>query len=65
MDWSNWVSHATQVLEFFITIASTLFNFIMASPITGVPVIVLIIGLVMTQVIKFIGAFGAKGSKED
>lgn len=64
MDWSNWATYVGQVADFFFGLFPTVFNLIVASPITGVPVLILVIGLVLKLVLNFVGSLGTKRKEE-
>lgn len=64
MDWSNWVTHSNEVLDFFLSLVPRILDLAMSTPIIGVPIILMIIGLILGLVIRFVGALGSKNKSE-
>lgn len=65
INWSNWTTYANDVLTWFIGLFPVVFDAMMANPLVGVPVILVIVGMVLNLVLKFVGALGSNRSNSE
>ena len=63
MNWSNWTTYANSVITWVLGLIPQLVGAIMDNPLLGVPVILLIVGLVFRLVLNFVGSFGSNKSE--
>lgn len=65
MTWENWLVLTTPVLDWFLSLFPSVMDTIMSHPVSGIPVVIMIVGLVVTLSVRFLGALGHyRGSSE-
>ena len=58
MTWANWTTFATPVLDWVMSTLTIVLNAVMSHPVTGIPFIVSIIGMIFYIVFRFVGSLG-------